>query len=354
MGWPQAAVQLGSAISYYAARRNLSEFKLADWAAIEGVYLEILSRKYSRQAFLGFFNSHPTGLRKLLLLSLFPHSVHQDEPINGGNLTTLRKYGVVDLVPDERSHQTNQRYFVRMSLPLLNIINDGIVPRALLFTCRESYATIQEQAQLYSLAICFNALCTLKHEPLPITLRNLRPGADVYGNDKGVLDRPLVSPEEVEQALQREQPIEMQVVKQGMKLPGPPLATCTKTHEEAIDSYAIFTEGKYVMQSKGSQLGHALQRSIPPSDVAKVFKQLAQKAPDALALEFLSSRSAPSRYSTLPSLLNPEKHAFVFISRETLPEALHPCFANIASRASSMERPRRVQPRRRGSKTDLA
>ncbi|KAL6067776.1 hypothetical protein QOT17_008676 [Balamuthia mandrillaris] len=118
--------------------------------------------------------------------------------------------------------------------------------------------------------------------------------------------------------------------------------------------YAIFMEGKYVMQSKGSQLGHALQRSIPPSDVAKMFKQLAQKAPDALALEFLSSRSAPSRHSTLPSLLNPEKHALVFISRETLPEALHPCFANIASRSSFMERPRRVPPRRRGSKTDLA
>ncbi|KAL6057177.1 Transcription factor [Balamuthia mandrillaris] len=304
MGWPQAAVQLGGAIAFNLTFFNLDNLQPTGWEMIENIYLQVLSQKYSGALVNQLFGKNSNGLTKLFNLALCPHSVHLEEPINGGHLMTLREYGLVDLVPDQNSclpGQHPKRYYIRMSMPILAIVNAGFVPQRLLRTCRASYNDVQEEAQLYSLAISFNALCLLQHAPPPITLRNLRPGADFYGRGKGkdVLDLPLVSPEEVKQALQSGKPLQMEVEERGTK-PSKPLAgALCKAGEVAMDSYVVFEHGHYVMQSKGSQFGATPHRTIRPSEVAAVLGKLAKKVPGALGVSELEiSTISPRFYSS--------------------------------------------------------
>lgn len=242
-GWPLAAVTLGAALpcSFRHHGLQLSAFQHAEEEAFRQ-----LRGKYDIATLRGMLGHSEAALLKLTLLALSPFSVglggsfsrvislklthpifisdvqvSAKEPVNGGVVGNIRKYGLIDPQP-----APNDRVKLVMSKPLLRLVLDeskalekvltlgsttlppNALPKSaleaeadteetslsnLLATCRGYDFNTGESVQLVSWLVAMYAWLLLEHRPSrTMSLAALRPGAGVVGNKAVAETEPTV------------------------------------------------------------------------------------------------------------------------------------------------------------------
>jgi len=288
-GWPIALLLLASTIARFRVPQTNRSPLLTDavaathtigrWNDFEEEYLKSVAALYPSTLF-----TNALGLKeglKLLLLALSPHAVSGDEEINGSTVERLPQYGLVDVRPKKDSNNT--LYYLRISLPLLRILNDThkLLDPGLLQTCRFYFSRLQEHVQGVSLAISMAAWCTLKKKDGPLRYETLRPRITVWaGSGYPQLSQALVA--------------DGSKIAEWCKLHSQKMPTSVKQfptfgimlsrNEAGNDLWAWLHESLLVvMQTKGQQTGQGL--GLPGSDAAmtageadKVFRAMRSAA----------------------------------------------------------------------------